>query len=379
MLKESKIFIAGDFCPINRFSKAILEESSETIFHDLFPIIRNDDLSVVNLECPLTDSHTMIHKTGPALKAITDTAKMLSKAGFNLVTLANNHIMDYGASGLRSSVTACRDQGIDYVGAGENITDARKIFFVNIGGHSVAILNFTENEYSTTKNGAPGANPIDLIDNFHDINSAKRKADYVFVIVHCGHELHDLPSPGIKKMFRYYADAGASMVIGHHPHCYSGFEVYNGVPLFYSLGNFLFDDPQVKKNIWHTGFALEIILKESMDFRILPYEQCRSVMGVKLMEGADLDHFHSNLNRLNEIIKDDDQLQMEFEAYCNRVSRMYQGFIEPYTNKMIRYLQHKKLLPSLLSEKKKKLLLNIIRCESHRDVIIHLLATKKNN
>ncbi len=378
MLKESKIFIAGDFCPINRLSKTILEESPEIIFNDLLPIIRDDDLSVVNLECPLTDAHSEIHKTGPALKAKVDTAKTLSKAGFNLVTLANNHIMDYGATGLRSSVAACRDQGIDYVGAGENNTDARKIFYINLGDHSIAVLNFTENEYSTTNNEEPGANPINLIDNFHDINSAKQKADYVFVIVHCGNELHDLPSPGTKKMFHYYAEAGASMVIGHHPHCYSGFEVFKGVPLFYSLGNFLFDDPRVQKDIWHSGFALEIILKESMDFRMLPYEQCKSVVGVKLMEGADLDYFHSNINRLNDIIKDDYQLQVEFEAYCNRVSRMYQGFIEPYTNKIIRYLQNKRLLPSLLSEKKKKLLLNIIRCESHRDVIIHLLATKKN-
>lgn len=377
MNEKTGVLVAGDFCPINRL-RTVIEEEPESVFNDLLPIIKNNDLSIVNLECPLTDAHSLIRKTGPVLKATKEAAKALSKAGFNLVTLANNHIMDYSVSGLRSTMAACFDQGINYVGAGQNNADARKVFYSKVGNHTIAILNFTENEYSTTNNQKPGANPINLIDNFHDIVSAKGNADYVFVIVHCGHELYDLPSPRIKKTFRYYAEAGASIVLGHHPHCYSGYEVYKGVPLFYSLGNFLFDDPRVKKEIWYSGYVVEITLKESLYFRILPYEQCKSTVGVKLLEGASLEYFHNNIERLNSVIEDDNQLNVEFEAYCKRVSQMYQSFLEPYTNKIIRYLQKKKLFPSLISEKKKRLLLNVTRCESHRDVIINLLETESS-
>lgn len=374
--KKEGVVITGDFCPINRLSKAIIKEGCESIFNDLLPVIRKKELSIVNLECPLTEENTLINKTGPLLKAPEKAAETLSRAGFNLVTLANNHIMDYSISGLMTTIRACNENGIDYVGAGENNNKARNIYFSSVDNHTVAVLNFAENEYSTTHDNNPGANPMDLINNYYDIVLAKEKADYVFVIVHCGHEMFDLPSPRIKKTFRFYADAGASIVLGHHPHCYSGYEIYKGIPLFYSLGNFLFDDSKNKKEIWNTGYAVEVSLKESLSFNILPYEQCSSIVGVKLMNEAGLESFHKNITRLNSIISDDNKLIAEFENYCNRVSKMYYSFLEPYTNRLTRILQDKKLFPSLLSNCKKKLYLNLTRCESHRDVIIKLLGSK---
>jgi poly-gamma-glutamate capsule biosynthesis protein CapA/YwtB (metallophosphatase superfamily) len=76
---------------------------------------------------------------------------------------------------------------------------------------------------------------MDIIDNANQIKEAKATHDKVIVIVHGGHEYYNLPSPRMQKQYRFYADQGADFVVGHHTHCISGYEVYNGVPIYYSL------------------------------------------------------------------------------------------------------------------------------------------------
>ena len=81
---------------------------------------------------------------------------------------------------------------------------------------------------------------MDIIDNTNQIREAKASHDKVIVIVHGGHEYYNLLSPRMQKQYRFYADQGADIVVGHHTHCISGNEIHNGVPKYYSLGNFLF-------------------------------------------------------------------------------------------------------------------------------------------
>jgi hypothetical protein len=374
MNQEAKILITGDFCPINRANDLIMHEQYDTIFNDLLPIIQDADLAITNLECPLTNNGNKITKTGPLLKGSIKTADALSFAGFNLVTLANNHIMDYGILGLQSTLKACENNKIDHVGAGKDYNEARQTYFTKIGNYTVAILNFAENEFSTTHDSNPGANPIDPMENFRDISEAKSKADHVIVIVHGGHEMYTLPSPRIKNTFRFMADAGASAVLGHHSHCYSGYEIYNNVLIFYGLGNFIFDLPDNRNSIWNTGFAVELILKDVLEYNIIPYEQCNQQFGVRLMNDQGRKNFIANIENLNSIILDNDLLKYEFHKYCGRVRRMYFSFLEPHSILLLHYLRNRRIFPSFLSKRKKSLYLNLFRCESHRDVITQILS-----
>ena len=188
--------------------------------------------------------------------------------------------------------------------------------------------------------------------------------------------MYNLPSPRIKKTFRFFADAGASAVIGHHTHCYSGYEVYRGTPIFYSLGNFVFDYPQKHGLDWNTGYAVEFEVNSKLEFRIIPYTQCTDLPGIRLMDPDAKIKFEETIERLNKIISDDTQLSFEFESYCQRVQRLYISFLEPHSIMLLHYLRNRNLFPSFLSKKKKLLLLNLIRCESHRDVIRILLDQK---
>jgi len=373
MKNQVRILITGDFCPVNRINDLIAEEKYDAIFNDLLPIIKDSNLAITNLECPLTTAESKIQKTGPLLKASTKAGNAMEYAGFGLVTLANNHIMDYGLNGLQSTIETCKENGVDYVGAGTDYKEARKVVFKRINGLTLAILNFAENEFSTTHGAYPGANPQDIVENFRDISHAKSVADYVIVIAHSGHEMYDLPSPRIKNTFHFYAEAGASAIIGHHTHCYSGYEVYKNVPIFYSLGNFVFDIPEKLSSSWNLGFAVELTLKDKLTFNIIPYDQCSEFPGVRLLDNERREIVLKNIYRLNSIITDDKLLSNEFKLYCSSVKRMYLALLEPHSIEIFHFLRNRKLFPSLLSTKKKALYLNLMRCESHRDVLIKLL------
>lgn len=259
-----KVFVSGDFCPINRTEKLIFEGDFNKIFNDLLPIIKQSDIAVTNLECPLTTNDLKREKSGPSLKASENAVDSLQFAGFNLVTLANNHIMDYGESGLNSTLSKCREVGIDYVGIGSNNQNARKTFYKLINGVRIAFINFSENEWSIAKDNSPGANPLNVILNYYDIREAKNNADYVIVIVHGGHEDYSLPSPRMKQTYRFFIDAGASIVIGHHTHNFSGYEIYKNSPIFYSLGNFIFDRGKMINSRWNRGLAVQFSLEKKI-------------------------------------------------------------------------------------------------------------------
>jgi poly-gamma-glutamate synthesis protein (capsule biosynthesis protein) len=182
----------------------------------------------------------------------------------------------------------------------------------------------------------------------------------------------------MKETYRFFADAGASAVIAHHTHCPCGYEEYNGVPICYSLGNFLFDLPgknQNKISPWNEGLIAELSFSTtSVDIEYHPYIQSFKDAGIRKMNQNEAERFQDKINYLNEVIQHDKELEGAFEKYCRESYRMYSGFIEPHSNKILHALRNRNLMPSLLSAKKKRLLLNLTRCEAHRDVLIKTLT-----
>ena len=129
MKNQIKILLSGDFCPIGRSENFINEGLLEETFGDILHLIRESDIAITNLECPLVESAKAILKTGPNLKASVNTASFLRNAGFTHITLANNHIMDYGDDGLTSTINAISEVSLNYIGAGGTLQEARRIFY----------------------------------------------------------------------------------------------------------------------------------------------------------------------------------------------------------------------------------------------------------
>ncbi len=376
-----KILVLGDFYSDEKLSKELLESNITDIFGNFNEVIHSSDLAIVNLESPLTDHKIAIKKTGPALKAHKEMANFLKNSGFGLATLANNHILDYGPTGLFDTFSALNKANLDYVGAGKSLIEASKPYIYTCKeGKRLAILNFAENEWSTTKGESPGAVGINPIANFYEIHKAKQKADFVLVITHGGHENFNLPSKEFKSLLRFFVSAGADAVINHHTHHISGYEVFNGKPIYYSLGNFLFPSKTNKETFWNKGLAVKIDFSKAQIetskyfFRQgLPNKHFELLLGVEEKFEAD------NFEKLTKIIQDDHLLDVWFKKWMVKSELYYKINIEPHSNRILQAIQNRNLLPSLWSDRKKLFLLNMLRCESHREMLIKQLEDENSH
>jgi poly-gamma-glutamate synthesis protein (capsule biosynthesis protein) len=369
------IIIAGDFCPRYRIEKLINESKYDSIFGQIKPITAIADYSCVNLEAPaIINNAKPIDKTGPNLKCTKQSLYAIRDAGFDMVTLANNHIRDYGDDGVNNTLIFCEEAKLDRVGAGRNLEEAQRILYKEIKKKKFAFINFCENEWSIATNRSAGANPLDIVANYYQIQEAKHDADYVVVIVHGGHENYQLPSPRMKGTYRFFINSGANVVINHHQHCYSGYEKYNNGFIFYGLGNFCFDNMYYRNSIWNEGYMANLNFdNDRISVNLIPYKQCGEMPNVEILDKTESSVFEEKIQVLNNIILDDSKLQHHFEDFCRRKEKSINASIEFYSNRYLRKLYSMGLLPSFVTKNKRLLLKNMIRCESHRDILLHTL------
>lgn len=371
------ILIAGDFCPQNRVSQQIEKGDYESVLGKAREVTAKADYSIVNFECTVTKGgEEPIVKQGPNLQCSSKGIEAIKWAGFDCMTLANNHFRDYGDEGVKNTIVACRSTGIDNVGGGNNLQEASAILYKQIGEHTLAIINCCEHEFSIATETHGGANPLNPVQQYYAIKEAKEKTDYVLVIVHGGHEHWQLPSPHMQETYRFFVDAGADAVVNHHQHCYSGFEVYNGKPIFYGLGNFCFD----RKGNWGTKWyeGLMVILsfeKDKVGYEIIPFKQCFEKPSVEiLVKGA----YDIPIIELNKILRDKKRLAAETEKYYASAEDKMSEVFEPCNGRYYLAAKRRGWLPSLISKKRKLLAENLICCESHRDKMLYYLEHNKD-
>ena len=371
-----KIVVAGDFCPQNRVAQWIDKGDFASVLGDTKAIVERADYSIVNFECSVCKGgERPIIKQGPNLCCSEKGVDAIKWAGFDCVTLANNHFYDYGDAGVANTLDKCKSEGIDTVGGGKDLHEASSIFYKIIGRETLAIINCCEHEFSIASETHGGANPLNPLHQYYAILEAKGKADYVVVIVHGGHEHWQLPSLRMKETYRFFIDAGADAVVNHHQHCYSGYEIYNGKPIFYGLGNFCFDRKGSWGTQWHEGYMVMLTLKEDfVGYDIIPYKQCFEKPSVEILEKGAYD---IPIVELNKIIRDEKRLAVETEKYYESAEDKMSEVFEPCNGRYYLAARRRGWLPSLISKKRKLLAENFICCESHRDKMIYYLEKKK--
>lgn len=380
------ILVCGDFYvgphAGGRLDDVIDQKRYSQLFGDLFEELKSASLSIINLEGPILESGIPSLKTGPAISMKPTILNALIEANINLVALANNHIMDFGFKGISETLKSLNHFQINYVGAGLNKNEISKPFISSVGSKKVAVLNVCEHEWISDFHSEAGANGIDLIELHRQIQESNKNADFTFVIYHGGLEYHPLPTPQIKKVFRFMIDAGASVVLGHHTHTFSGYEVYKGCPIFYSLGNFIFDSNRESKGgNWNKGISIGFnIIDDKLEFDIIPFIQNDKDVGLKKMNEIELADFEVKMQSYNTAINDDVLLNYEYDQFASKRQLQYMSFINPYEGK-ISSLYKKGLLPSVFSKNKILLLLNLLRCESHKELLERILNLEinKNN
>ena len=360
------IIIAGDFSLQGRLTKCTDKDVLRHLLWGGVGYCKLADYSIVNFESPITTNNLAILKDGPSLKNPVEAIPVLKDIGFNVVTLANNHLKDYGSQGVLDTLRFCKEQGIMKVGAGESLEEARKPIILRKETLNIGILNVCEHEASIATESSPGAAPLELANLFYDIKELRKEVDKVIVIIHGGCEHYQLPTPRMKRDYHLIIDIGADVIVNHHQHCYSGYEIYNGKPIFYGLGNFFFDNPRKRTDKWNEGLLLKLdISMEDTHFELIPYNQCDQDPVIIIKE---YDEVKDKIEELNAIIADDKLLNEHFEKLVESKKPLY-PFL-PYGNHYLRALYNRNYLPDGMSESRKAKIENAISCETHREVLL---------
>lgn len=247
-----ELTFAGDIMLSRGLDKYLNEKGYDYPYENVKDIFLSDDLTIVNLECPITSYGRGANKAKRfVFKANSENAFAMKRAGIDLCDLANNHTMDYRSEGLGDTMGVLTKAGIAYVGAGENASSNMSYIFEK-NGYKVGILAYSlfPPEGMVYNENNPN---INYLSEFEDLKSErvktdlkKLKADFKIVYFHWGVEYEPFARDMQKKLARDTIDGGADFVVGTHPHVIQGSEVYNGKYIYYSIGNCVFDK-QIQK------------------------------------------------------------------------------------------------------------------------------------
>jgi len=283
-------------------------------FEQVAAALSEADVAFANLEAPITARGLPAPKDY-VFRAPPEAAEGLARAGFDIVSLANNHAMDYGVDGLLDTLDALGQAGVAFAGAGEDETGARQPAVLTVAGLRVAFLacvQVPDDSISGFGAESMAAGPAragvawaSLGSIVADVEAAAQVADLVVVSLHTGFEYQEAPSALQQELAHAAVDAGADLVLGHHPHVLQGLERYRGALIAYSLGNFVFDFDET--DYAHPGLpsAQTLILKVTFgpegvrDVELLPVRIDPEESRPYLAEGDEADVIRQRMERLS--------------------------------------------------------------------------------
>lgn len=393
------LLFAGDFYlqPGHSF-----QDRCDLFSPSIIALVQQSTWSVVNFEGTIItrDSKT-IRKVGPHLALDGRAPELLQSVGFHALTLANNHAMDYGIDALRHTLQVGTECGLSHIGAGLNSGHAMQPLKVCLPGNvRLQVLSFCEREFGVSVGDAAGTAWLTSPQAEDAVSQAKQESDLVIVCTHGGNELMPLPSTQRRWQLRHLIDAGADLVIGHHPHVPQGWEQYAGRYIFYSLGDFYFDSTDGRRYQYRDwGFMVRAHLQERSisALEIVPYERVQDKVAT-LDHDPDAGSRLSHLEQLSSILAGSELEGFWQQLAVNRLS-IYRPFLRgaaayPWMSfrerikEVLRTLQDlwslrhfakpsDNGLPGALSAsfvQQALGTLNLIRCDSHRWAIETALA-----
>ncbi len=255
--KRSFAMVAvGDIMLDRNVWRAIRNNGYRSILAKVRDLTRSADIAFANLECPLSDQGPHSPSKYLLFRAPPETAQVLVDGGFDIVSLANNHTLNAGKTGVENTIDTLEKYGVAYCGCRrpDEKADAWKPTYFAVNDYVLGFMAYTD---LTFEHGSYAK-----IENYDELAEqlagAKAHCDLLFVSVHWGDEYDNTPNDRQRKLAHYLVDNGADVVLGHHPHTLQGVEVYNGCPILYSMGNFVFDQREgerMESAIFHLRYT----------------------------------------------------------------------------------------------------------------------------
>ena len=339
--------------------------------------IHSSDFNVINFEAPVQSSSPPCLKSGPSIQQNASAPQWLKEKGFNVFSLANNHIMDFGEKAARETEATLGHEKCVGIGVGK---EAYKPLLLEREGVKVAILALAELQFGMVHDSFTQANDYGCAWINHPcvnrlVRETKKKVDFLIIVAHAGLEGVDIPLPEWRERYRELIDEGCDAVIGGHTHTAQGYEIYHGKPIFYSLGNFCFQDNLDGEESWNIGECVSLKLSKdgNMEFE---------VYGTQLLDGnklmlIDEKVWIDKLRHLNQLL--------ETPGYISHVNEICRKAMLDYNTlfSMGGYIhidRHivRSLARWLFGRCKDVHILNNMQCESHRWTIARALRLKNN-
>ena len=365
----ARISIFGDF-------KAD-EVSRLSLSGNLQYLLNTSDINVVNFEAPIYGMSKPIRKSGPNISQSADSPEWLELRGFNVVSMANNHTMDYGEEGMDDTRKAFKKATVIGCGIWEEAYSPTVV--TTADGLRIGILACTHCEFGTltdktvyNQKGTAWAGAAD-IERAIQQNEGGKSCDFLIIIAHCGIEYMEQPLPEWRERYKRWIELGADAVIASHPHVPQGWEMYRGKPICYSLGNFCFQKgKKIPMNWWNSLVCvLEFDAQRLVEMAIRPITFDTESQYIFDRTAED---YMQYLERINKTLHDEDaymayineQVKHLLPFYMNQFSRG--GLIK----NVISVGTLKGLAEGLMGRGffRKEHALNNIQCESHRWAIL---------
>lgn len=358
----TKLIVFGDFRAAN---PSIIKFDNE-----VGELLNEAEIKVCNFEAPISTKEARpAKKSGPSLSQSEKSPAFLKKNNFNVILLANNHIMDYGKEGCEATIKAF--DGVITIGAGDAV-EAFSVRVIETEGKKIGICSFVQKEFGVIESKSEksyGAAWINSLDVPGIIREAKRRCDFLLVFPHAGVEHTAAPLPEWRKIYKHFIEWGADAIIASHPHCPQGWETYQGKPIYYSLGDFYFDE-LTYDDLWYKSIAVELTISETIEVK---------------------EHYLCFDDKTGEIKLDRSELMRDYVSYANLLLQNEAEY-NKYIDKMcasrwkgikygllrgvcgvslqMRLIYILRLLGCMiLGNKDEMYLLNALQCESHRWVI----------
>lgn len=245
-VQELSIMLIGDVMLGRTVTIESLDSQKDPVypFREVLSEMKNNDLTILNLENPIIDKCPR-RNDGMVFCAPPEMLKGLVESGVDAVNLANNHTLNYGSTGLVETKAHLREFGINYF-------DSKETYIKEVNGVTVGFIGFDKSQL---------ANPTFTSDEEAAIRDISSKVDILVVSLHWGVEYQEKPTEGQRKLAIKTIKLGADIIHGHHPHWVQPTENIEGVPVFYSLGNFVFDQMWSQKT--REGKVARVVIKEN--------------------------------------------------------------------------------------------------------------------
>jgi poly-gamma-glutamate synthesis protein (capsule biosynthesis protein) len=367
-----KLVFLGDDCASGTVAPVLQPEIKE--------VLSSAEIICINFEAPIiSPGQRSSPKAGPTIGQPWTAIEICKQWGVTHYALANNHIMDYGTDGLRSTLEHMDETS--YFGAGLTFDRAYEPCIIDLGGKRIALLAFAEAQFGVLKDESDEAQAgfawVDHPKARQSIRDARANYDYVIVQVHAGLEMFGLPLPEWRLRYRELIDLGADLVIGHHPHLIQGSECYRGKMIYYSLGNFYMDVMLRQADSGSRGVLIVTLGNGGLESEFIPLRVSLTEVELDSTE-ACLDDYQL----LCEKLSDESGYYAEVQKVCKEFwEQVYSGYYESAlfgagtrpsyksTNRLLCRFLGRLLRGRVDSRSNELMLLHNIGIETHRWVV----------